>query len=122
MKALDIIIAERDPAVAQLLSSSLDRHFRSVRLARSIEELRSAIPRHRVDAVVADLETVALPEVAELSREFQLPVVCVHRIPDDELWTAALQAGALDVCPNSDAPAILTALERNVEGTHSQAA
>jgi DNA-binding NtrC family response regulator len=123
MKSLNIIIAERDSAVAQSLYYSLDRYFRSVRLARSLDELRSDIPRHRVDIVVADLETVALPEIARLRSEFALPVICTHRIPDEDIWTAALQAGAADVCANSDAAAIVAALQRSLnESSKSQAA
>ncbi len=110
MKALNIIVAQHDPAVAQLLCRTLDDHFRSVRVAHSLDELRQAIPRQRADAVVADLETVALNEVADLSREFRLPLVCTHRIPDDSLWMAALEAGALDVCANSDPDTIIDAL------------
>ncbi len=122
MKALNIILAEHDPAVAQLLCRTLDDHFRSVRVAHSLDELRQAIPRQRADAVIADLETVALNEVASLSREFRLPVVCTHRIPDESLWTAALEAGALDVCANSDANTIIDALERNLDKSRSNAA
>jgi DNA-binding response OmpR family regulator len=122
MEVLNIIIAERDPAVAQILYSSLDRHFRSVRLARSLDELRSDIPRHRVDAVVADLETVALPEISQLRREFGVLVICTHRIPDEDIWTAALQAGADDVCANSDALAIVAALHRSRQEPSSNAA
>ncbi len=122
MKALNIIVAERDPAVAQLLCSTLDAHFRSVKVAHSLDELRLAIPRHRADAVVADLETVALPEIADLSKEFELPVVCTHRIPDEALWAAALEAGAIDVCPNSDPRTIVDTLERNLSKARSNAA
>lgn len=113
MQALSILIAEHDPAIAQRLASSLDRHFRSVRLARSIEELKSDIPRHRVDAVIADLETVALDEVTQISRELHVPVICTHRIPDEEMWAAAMEAGALDVCPK-EPHAVVAAISRNL--------
>jgi DNA-binding NtrC family response regulator len=113
MQALNIVIAQNDPAVAAMLASSLDRYFRSVRLARSLDELRSAIPKGRPDAVVADLETVTLEQVHELTAEFQVPVVCTHRLPDESMWTAALSAGAIDICQNSDVDGITEALKRN---------
>ncbi len=112
MQALNIIIAQHDPTAAGFLTASLDRHFRSVRLARSRDELRSAIPKVRPDAVIVDLETVTLADVQQLTSEFQVPVVCTHRLPDESLWTAALGAGAVDICQNSDAAGIVTALRR----------
>lgn len=105
-----IVVAQQDPTVAQALTATLDRHFRSVRLARSLDELKHALPRHRAQVAVVDLETISLEEVAQLSREFDIPFICTHRVPDEEMWTAALEAGALDVCPNDDVNSILSAV------------
>jgi DNA-binding NtrC family response regulator len=121
MYSLSIVIAEHDPAIAHALASSLDRHFRSVRLARSLEELKSAIPRHRIDAVVADLETVALNDITEISRDLHLPVICTHRVPDEAMWTAALNAGALDVCSNEPG-AVVAAVRKHFQEPRISAA
>jgi DNA-binding NtrC family response regulator len=122
MQSLSIVIAERDPAIANLLVLSLDRQFRSVELTSSVEELESVIPRRKVDAAVVDLETVPLPEVTRLTRDFHIAVICTHRIPDEKMWAAALAAGALDVYANRDAEAIARALDKNLTNFRSQAA
>lgn len=121
MHAASILIAEHDPAIAQALATQLDAEFRSVRLARSLAELKSAVLQ-RVDVLIADLETVALDEVAKLSRELHLPVICTHRVPDEKMWAAALEVGVLDVCANSDVSAIISSLFRNLALARSSAA
>ncbi len=105
-----IVLAENDSSIARLLAVSLGTHFRSVKTVHTVDELMSAIPRMRADAIVVDLETVSLADVSRLLQEFHLPVVCTHRIPDDELWTAAMDAGALDVCGRLDVDAIVRAI------------
>jgi DNA-binding response OmpR family regulator len=104
-----VVIAQHDPAAAQALTDHLDRHFHSVRLTRSLDEFRHALPSSRAQLAVVDLETIPLHEVAQLAREFHVPIICTHRVPDEEMWTAALDAGALDVCSNDDVNAILSA-------------
>jgi hypothetical protein len=76
----------------------------------------------RADAIVADLETVSLADVASLLREYHVPVVCTHRIPDEDIWTAAMDAGALDVCGRLDVGAIVRAITDAGEYDHSSAA
>lgn len=121
MQRLSILIAEHDPAIANVLASSLDRHFRTVRLVRTLDELRSAIPRQRIDAVVADLETVALNDVAQISRDLHVPVICTHRVPDEDMWTAAIDAGAVDICSN-EPWAVVAAISRNLVDVSETAA
>ena len=71
--------------------------------------------RSRPEAVVLDIEVSRLAEIADLRREFpSLPIVCTHRIPDEELWMAALEAGATDVCPEGDVQDVLTSVLRNM--------
>jgi DNA-binding NtrC family response regulator len=120
MKPESILLAGQDANTARLLAESLQTYFHSVRLAHSLEELKAAIPRYRIEAVVADLETVALDDIAELSRT--VPVICTHRVPDEPMWAAALAAGALDVCPSSDANGIVSSLRRNLALTRFTAA
>jgi DNA-binding NarL/FixJ family response regulator len=43
-----------------------------------------------------------------------LPIVCTHRIPDEQLWIDALEAGATDVCAVDDVQNVLTSALRSV--------
>jgi DNA-binding response OmpR family regulator len=110
MQALTVLLAEQDSAIASHLATSLDEHRHSVRVVHSLPELRSEIARLHAQVVVVDLETVGLADVSSLRREFQVPIICTHRIPDDELWTAAMEAGAADICERSNVPALVRAL------------
>jgi DNA-binding NtrC family response regulator len=122
MRTYTVLVAENDAVVARFLASSLDLHFRSVKTVSNRQDLHSAVPRLRVDAVIADLETVTLADVASLSRDYRLPVICTHRVPDDELWAAALGAGATDLCGSSDVEAIVRAIRQSSDEARSHAA
>ena len=113
MESYTILVAEKDPTVARSLGVSLNAHFREIKIVQSFDELTSVIPRTRADAIVADLETVSLDNITHLSRDSRLPVVCIHRVPDDELWTAAMEAGAVDVCGNFDVSGMIRAITLN---------
>jgi DNA-binding NtrC family response regulator len=121
MQALTILVYQRDPRLAQSLASTLSLHYHSVHVADSIEELRSTIPRHRADVAILDIEQSCLSDVAHLHREFpRLPIVCTHRIADEAMWTAALDAGASDMCPAFDAHGILQSAERYAALAHGR--
>ncbi len=123
MQSLNVVIASTDSKAASQLAESLHRHFRSVAVARSIEEVRHAIPKHRAQLAIVDLELANLKEVQQLCSEFNhTHVVCTHRIPDEEMWTAALSAGAIDCCQNADVAGILDAIRRNVVQARASAA
>jgi DNA-binding NtrC family response regulator len=108
-----ILIAHHDRGIAEALASALHTRFPSVRMASSLQELEAAIPRYKAGIVVCDLETVDLGGVSKLAHEGQVCVICIHRVPDDEMWVAAVNAGAVDCCATSDPRSILTALERS---------
>jgi len=115
MQALTIIVFQRDPRLAQSLSSTLSHHYHAVHLADSVEEMRVDIARHRADVAVLDIEAANLGEVARLHREFPgVSIVCTHRVADEEMWTAALTAGASDMCPACDTQGIAVSAERSV--------
>ena len=123
MERLNIIIASRDSKVVGRLAESLNRHFRSVAVARSMDEVRHGIPKHRAQIAVVDLETASIQQVRELCSEFShTQVVCTHRIPDEEMWANSLAAGAIDCCHNEDAAAIIDAVRRNSLLARSSAA
>ncbi len=111
MKPLTVVVAQQDPKCAEALAASLNPHFRAVSVARSVDELRNAIPKHRADLAVVDLELASLPDIAELHREFpQTMVVCTHRAPDEEMWPSVIEAGATDFCQTSDVRSIVMAV------------
>jgi DNA-binding response OmpR family regulator len=118
-----VVVLESNPKVAQSLAGRLSSHFHSVHLARSGDELRERVARNRPEVVILDMESSRLIDVRNLHRDFPLlPIVCTHRIPDDELWVAALEAGASDVCPADDVQNVLTSVLRSVAISHSAAA
>ena len=123
MQALTILVFQRDARLAQALASTLCLHYHSVHVADSMEGLRSAIARHRADVAILDIEQSCLADVARLHREFpRLSIVCTHRVADEEMWTAALDAGASDMCPAFDARGILQSAERYAALAHSNRA
>ena len=66
MQALNIVVFQHDPRLAQALASTLSLHYHSVHVAGSLEELRVEIPRHRADVAVLDVEASHLEEVERL--------------------------------------------------------
>jgi len=112
MKPLNVVIAQ-DPRSAEVLAASLHEHFKSVNFAADSAELRHSIAKNRADVAIVDLELTNLLQVDELRREFpELTVVCTHRLADEEMWSAALAAGAQDCCHPSDVRSIVHAANR----------
>jgi len=123
MLPLTAMVVQSDPESAAALASSLLRHFHTVRIAGSLEEARAAIPRHRAEFAIVDLELVGIAEVQQLRRDFaSLSIVCTHRLPDEKLWASALAAGALDCCHCSDVRGIVLAAMRNAQASRPGAA
>jgi DNA-binding response OmpR family regulator len=113
---LSVVVLESDPKLAQSLAGGLSNYFHSVQLTPSGEELREGIAKHRPQAVIVDVENSGLAEVQNLHQDFpSLPIVCTHRVPDEELWVAALEAGASDVCAADDVQRVLTSVLRSVQ-------
>jgi DNA-binding NarL/FixJ family response regulator len=123
MKPLSVIVAQSNLKSAESLAKSLYNHFRAVNLADNIEELWRAIPRHRADVAVVDLEMTNLEKVRELRREFPATtLVCTHRLADEKMWIEALAAGAADCCFTSDVRAIVLAASQTRILSHAHAA
>jgi DNA-binding NtrC family response regulator len=117
-----IVVLEKDPSVVRSLAVGLRPHF-SVHVSRSREELRNNVVVNNPEAVVIDLEFWRMTEVESLHRDFPtLPIVCTHRVPDEEMWMAALEAGASDVCPTDDVAAALSSLLHHVALARNAAA
>jgi DNA-binding response OmpR family regulator len=110
-----VVIFENDPKVAQSLAGKFSAHFHAVHVTRSGDELRERIARSRPEAVVLDIENSRLADVRKLRNDFPtLPIVCLHRLPDEQLWVEALDAGASDVCQADDAQNVLSSVLHNV--------
>ena len=110
MQRKTLVIANSDPAQSVLLAGGLREHVEKVLTAASSDELRNAVKKHRPAIVIADLETVSLSYVAQLRRELEaVHVVCTHRVPDEQMWSACLGAGASDCCAGSDVEDIIRA-------------
>ncbi len=122
MQPLRIVVAHNDSSTAAQMAASLHKHFRSVSVAHSLDEMRSALPSQRPELAVVDLETVSLSDVRKLCRECHVPIVCTHRLPDEQMWTDALDAGAIDVCQTNDVGSIMLAVRRNLSVAEGNAA
>jgi len=110
MHSPGIAILPSDSSDIRSLVSLLSRSFRSVQLVKSLDELRASIAKHRFAVAILDMEAASLADVENLTRDFpQACVICTHRLADEQMWTAALAAGACDVCPLSDQKGILHA-------------
>ena len=104
MEPFSVVPYQNDPRTAQTLAVSLSRHFDSVYLAGTYQDVLPAVARHRAEAVVLDLETSGPGEVERLHHEYpDLCIVGTHRLADDKLWTEAMTLGASDICePRND--------------------
>jgi DNA-binding NtrC family response regulator len=123
MQPLNVVLLQSDSRVAQSIVSALANTFSSVRQVESLVELRTSIAKHRAGVAILDMEAASISDLELLSREFpQACIVCTHRLADDDMWAAALNAGAADVCPPSDTRCILRAALRNGSATQSAAA
>ena len=123
MKPLSIVVAQSNSKTAEALAKSLFNHFRVVNVAGDLDELRHAIPRHRADVAIVDLELAALKEVQQLKRELQTTrLLCTHRLADEKMWSDALSVGAADCCYNSDVRAIVLAASDTRPRSHAHAA
>jgi DNA-binding response OmpR family regulator len=106
-----VVVLENDPRLAQSLAGKLSSHFHAVHMAHSREEFRERVAKNRPEAVVLNMESSRLTDVRNLHSDFPtLPIVCTHRVPDEEMWLAALDAGASDVCPADDVQNVLASV------------
>jgi DNA-binding NtrC family response regulator len=123
MENSSIAILQHDTDVARSLAGILRTHFRSVRMSGSRQELREAVAADCPAAVILDIELAHLGDVKTLRQQFPLlPIVCTHRLPDEEMWAAALDAGASDVCPTYDMKTVLSSVLRSMAGARGVAA
>jgi chemotaxis response regulator CheB len=120
--AQTVVVLEKNPAIAHSLAGGLRSHF-SVRLAGTREELRDTVTQKLPEVVVLNIEYWRLTDVESLHRDFpELSIVCTHRVPDEEMWMAALEAGASDVCPADDLGDVVASVQRHMAQVRSATA
>ena len=118
MQPLNVVLLQSDSRTAQSLVSALANTFGTVHQVQSLGELRTTIAKHRARIAILDMEAASISDVEHLSREFpKACIVCTHRLADEDMWTAALNAGAVDVYPPSDTRGILRTALQNVSLT-----
>ncbi|HTA23672.1 MAG TPA: hypothetical protein VK763_09080 [Terriglobales bacterium] len=123
MQSLTVVLLEGDARVAESLVFALSQNFSSVQRVQSVGEVRNRIAKNRAEVAILDIEAAPLSEVEHLSHDFPgARIVCTHRLADETLWAAALQAGASDVCPANDITGIVRAAQGNVSKKHFAAA
>jgi len=116
MRPLNVVVAQLDSKNAEHLAASLYGHFRSVAVARSLEELRDAIPITHADVAIVDLELVGLADLQELHQaHLGTSIVCTHRCADEEMWASVLAAGASDMCSSIDVDGIVYCTLRSLD-------
>jgi DNA-binding response OmpR family regulator len=99
MEPLRVVLYQNDPGTAEILAAGLSQHFESIYMARSSVEAGLAVSQHHAEALVLDLEAVDWADLERLRQDFpSLCIVGTHRLADEELWTAALNQGASDIC------------------------
>jgi DNA-binding response OmpR family regulator len=112
---LSVVVLQKDPAIAQSLAAGLRSLFQSVHVAGSDRELRDLVGQNLPEVAVLDVEGLQFSDVEKLHHDFpSLSILCTHRVPDEEMWMAGLEAGAVDVCPSYDVEAILASILRSV--------
>src|ERR1700722_18272497 len=117
-----VVLLEKDANIARSLAGWFCPHF-AVHVTASHEEMRKTVAQNHPEAVVLNIEHWRLSDVQSLRRDFpELPIVCTHRVPREEKWRAALEAGANDVCPSDDAGNVLASVLRSRALAHGAAA
>jgi DNA-binding NarL/FixJ family response regulator len=110
MQVQTLVLLQRDSVIAQSLVVALSSSFHSVYHVSSLDELRNSIAKHRASIAILDMEKASFSEVERLARDFPAAsIVCTHRCADEEMWTAALGAGASDLLPSFDTRGIVQA-------------
>ncbi len=115
MRPINVVLAHHDAASAERLAASLRNQFRNLVVAKSLEEVSSALTQLCAPFAVVDLQLISTTELKELCARFpSTAFVCIHRLADERIWSEALAMGAVDCCYPSDVRGILYASERNV--------
>ncbi len=123
MPFIEVVLLQSDPGIIQSLIAPLQKVFRSVREANSLDDLRTNVAKYRTPVVILDFEMVSLDDLEGLSREYPaVSIICNHRLADEEMWAVSLSAGAVDCCRSSDTQSILQSAMRHAPNARAAAA
>lgn len=111
MQSLSIFIIQADARAGDLLAANLRAHFQEIHRVPGLRELRERFSQNEEPyAVIVDLELVNFQELQEICLRYRnSAVICTHRLADEQMWAAALAAGAADCCAPNDVAGILRA-------------
>lgn len=114
MQSSSLVLLQSDPRIVLSLVASLRSSFHSVQPVKSVDELRTNIAKHQAKVAILDMEIASTPDVERLTHEFPgVCFVCTHRLADEAMWAAALNAGAADICLSNDLTGIVSAAARH---------
>ena len=123
MQPLYVVLLQSDAQIAEKLASAFSNTSCTVHLAGSLMELHRLLAQHECCKVILDMEAASLPEVQHVCKQFpRTSVVCTHRLADEAMWTAAMNAGAVDIYASSDIPAIVRSAVGSVSPVRNVAA
>jgi hypothetical protein len=118
-----VVLLQCDREIERSLVSALSDSFPFVHQVNSVTELRNRIGKYPAGVAILDMERASFSDVERLSQDFpSASIVCTHRCADEEMWAAALNAGAGDAYSSSDIPGIVGAARRSSTNVHSAAA
>ncbi|HTS56936.1 MAG TPA: hypothetical protein VMH03_05270 [Terriglobales bacterium] len=118
-----VVLLQCDREIERSLVSALSHSFPFVHQVHSVTEVRNRIGKYPVGVAILDMEKASFSDVERLSHDFpSASIVCTHRCADEEMWAAAMNAGARDVYSSSDIPGIVGAALRSCTNLHSAAA
>ena len=111
MQTQAVIVFPGVSGSAKSLVSALYSSFHLIHQVKSLAELRSSIAKHSARVAIVDMEAASFAELQHVSREFPyVCIVCMHRCADEEMWAAALAAGAADLSHPADTAGIVRAV------------
>jgi DNA-binding NarL/FixJ family response regulator len=114
MQPFNVVLLQCDPNVAESMAASLSESFPSIHATQSMDKFQISIAKHHPAVVIVDLEMISIPDVERLCHDFSdVKVICTHRLADEEMWTQALSAGAVDVCGAHDAGGVADSAVRS---------
>jgi DNA-binding NarL/FixJ family response regulator len=123
MQSASLVLLQSDPRIVLSLVASLRSSFHSVQPVKSVDELWANIAKHQAEVAILDMEIASISDVERLAHEFPaVCLVCTHRLADEAMWAAAMNAGAADICLSNDLTGIVSAAARHPSPAHPVAA
>jgi hypothetical protein len=107
-----IVILQGNSAHAENLAASSKSISQAAFIVHTLPDLLTLVAQFPISIGVVDLGLVTIQEVVRLRTQLGMEIICTHHTPDDEMWTRAMDAGAIDCCFDDDVPAICRAIQQ----------